>query len=98
MIETSLAYEAFDPHARLAAYDTPGADRGALASFVGYCRGRSHGRDIETLELQHYPGFTEQAIGRIAQDASASYARARRSCSSPLEARTARRRSRRWKN
>ena len=70
MIEASLAYEAFDPHAKLAAYDTPGADHGALASFVGYCRGRSHGRDVETLELQHYPGFTEQEIGRMAQDAA----------------------------
>jgi molybdopterin synthase catalytic subunit len=67
MIHVDLTHEAFDPHARLAAYDAAGADHGALASFVGYCRDRSHGRAVETLELQHYPGFTEQEIARMAE-------------------------------
>lgn len=70
MIHVDLTDVAFDPHARLAAYDAAGADHGALASFVGYCRNRSHGRAVATLELQHYPGFTEQEIGRIAECAA----------------------------
>jgi molybdopterin synthase catalytic subunit len=69
MIDVSLAHEVFDPHARLAAYDAQGAERGALASFIGYCRGRSQGQDVESLELQHYPGFTEQEIHRMAEAA-----------------------------
>lgn len=67
MIDVSLAHEPFDPHARLAQYDDAGADHGALASFIGYCRGQSGGRAVETLELQYYPGFTEQEIARMAE-------------------------------
>lgn len=41
-------------------------DCGALASFVGYCRATSASGAVETLVLDHYPGFTEKEIERIA--------------------------------
>jgi molybdopterin synthase catalytic subunit len=69
MIDVSIVHEAFDPHARLAAYDVRDSGHGALASFIGYCRARSEGQDVESLELQHYPGFTEQEIQRMAEAA-----------------------------
>jgi molybdopterin synthase catalytic subunit len=39
---------------------------GALASFVGYCR--DEGGAVTTLELQHYPGFTERTIEARARE------------------------------
>ena len=39
---------------------------GALATFVGYCRGDSPAGAVETLHLDHYPGFTEGEISRLA--------------------------------
>jgi molybdopterin synthase catalytic subunit len=38
---------------------------GAVVSFVGQVRGT----DIASLTLEHYPGMTEQALRRIAQQA-----------------------------
>lgn len=39
---------------------------GALVSFTGHVRGRtSEGIAIHTLELEHYPGFTESEIEKI---------------------------------
>jgi molybdopterin synthase catalytic subunit len=35
-------------------------------SFVGYCRDATAGRSVRELYLDHYPGFTEPEIARIA--------------------------------
>lgn len=47
---------------------------GALASFVGYCRGRSGDSAVCRLDLQHYPGFTEAEIHRLAHQIAAKHA------------------------
>ena len=44
------------------------ADTGAVATFLGLCRGEA-GR-LEALELEHYPGMAEAEIERIAQEAA----------------------------
>lgn len=49
---------------RFAQARTGGA--GALSSFVGYCRGGSPSDAVEALYLDHYPGFTEAEITRLA--------------------------------
>jgi molybdopterin synthase catalytic subunit len=55
----------FVPDAELTHFSASrGNEVGALASFVGYCRA-SDGA-VETLELQHYPGFTEKEVERLA--------------------------------
>lgn len=41
---------------------------GACASFIGYCRGDGPHGPISWLELEHYPGFTEAEIERLARD------------------------------
>ncbi|HWA01629.1 MAG TPA: molybdenum cofactor biosynthesis protein MoaE [Caulobacterales bacterium] len=62
-----VATETFSPEAVLGRFAaaTDGAC-GAIASFVGYCRARSGERRVERIELQHYPGFTETEIERLA--------------------------------
>lgn len=35
---------------------------GAVCSFVGTVRDRNDGLNVSSLELEHYPGMTEQAI------------------------------------
>ena len=41
---------------------------GALVSFVGLCRETNDGRDVAELFIDHYAGFTEGEITRIAAD------------------------------
>ena len=67
MMRVSLVSAAFDPHAALAEFNAGRADHGAMVSFIGACRGASHGAKVETLELQHYPGFTEAEITLLAE-------------------------------
>ena len=60
---------AFDPQAELAAFSAGRTDAGALASFVGLCRGSAAGAPVLELELDHYPGFTEAAIENMDAEA-----------------------------
>jgi molybdopterin synthase catalytic subunit len=55
----------FSPEAELASFAH--RDAGAMATFIGYTRPTSHGEHIERLELEHYPGFTEAEIRRLAE-------------------------------
>lgn len=78
---TVLVQEAdFDAAAALRDMSAGRAEVGAVASFVGLVRGRETGAEtsgskaaadeIETLELEHYPGMTEAALRRIAEAAA----------------------------
>lgn len=42
---------------------------GAVCSFIGTVRDRSEGTSVSTMELEHYPGMTEQAIETMIDDA-----------------------------
>ena len=61
-----VSAHAFAPEREMASFARGGA-AGAVASFVGYCRAESGA--VERLELEHYPGFTEAAVTRIAETA-----------------------------
>ena len=52
----------FDPEAAHAAFRTSVAGTGAIVAFTGLVRG---GRDVTSLTLEHYAGFTESEIERI---------------------------------
>ena len=39
---------------------------GALSSFVGVMRGHSEGRELASMELEHYPGMTERELEKLA--------------------------------
>ena len=61
----------FDPAAEIGAFRVNCGDVGALASFTGYVRGE--GGRVDTLELEHYAGFTEARINDIAIQAYARF-------------------------
>jgi len=58
----------FDTGAELAALNLAGA--GGIGSFTGIVRG---GEGLAALELEHYPGMTERALEKIADDAMARW-------------------------
>ena len=49
-----------------------GGDRaeGAVVTFTGYVRASNEQRDIEWMELEHYPGMTENSILAILRQAA----------------------------
>ena len=63
----------FDPNAELARLADGRGGAGALASFVGYCRDVAGGGLVERLELEHYPGFTETEIARLAESVARAH-------------------------
>jgi molybdopterin synthase catalytic subunit len=56
----------FDVSAELAALTAGRTEIGGIGCFVGVVRS---GGDLATMTLEHYPGMTERAIGRIADEA-----------------------------
>lgn len=60
----------FDLGTESAALTAGRADIGGLASFVGLCRA-DHG--LAALVLEHYPGMTERALRKIADEAWARW-------------------------
>src|SRR5690348_4284974 len=69
-----IAPEAFDPQAEIAAFTAGRDDVGALASFVGYCRAATGGVAVHELRIDHYPGFSEKEIARLAQETGRRFA------------------------
>lgn len=68
MIRTLVTPEPFSPELALRAFsEERGGDIGAIASFIGYCRASSTHGKVEHLELDHYPGFTEAEVARLAR-------------------------------
>lgn len=49
---------------------TPGA--GAIVTFTGIVRDTAQG-DLDAMEIEHYPGMTERALTKIAQEAMARW-------------------------
>ena len=46
---------------------------GAVCAFVGTVRDRNDGQSVKTLELEHYPGMTEDQLHRLARDAASRH-------------------------
>lgn len=65
-MEVRLATSAFDPKAEEKLFAAGRSDVGAMVSFVGICRDKNDGHPVTELFLDHYPGFTDREIGRIA--------------------------------
>ncbi len=60
----------FDVAAESAAMTAGRTDVGGVASFLGVCRGDD---GLAAMVLEHYPGMTERALGRIAAEAEARW-------------------------
>jgi len=69
----SIQEKDFDVAAELAALRTSSAKVGALVSFTGLVRDFSNDGKIENIFLEHYPGMTEKALGKIIQEATARW-------------------------
>jgi molybdopterin synthase catalytic subunit len=61
---------AFDLGAETAALTAGRTDVGGVATFLGVCRGDD---GLAAMVLEHYPGMTERAIARIAEQAEARW-------------------------
>src|SRR5690606_1443223 len=59
----------FDPDAELNAWHAANLGIGAVAGFVGYVCDFNDGRDVAGMFLEHAPGMTEKALGKIADEA-----------------------------
>lgn len=62
-----LTFDPFDPGALLTEFCRGRTEVGAVATFTGLARAEEG--STTTLELEAYPGFTEAAIGKIADQA-----------------------------
>ena len=60
----------FDVGAELTALRAGDARIGALASFVGLVRDINDGAGVAEMTLEHYPGMTEKALGKIIDEAA----------------------------
>jgi len=71
MIRTIVTEASFSADAELARFAAARAETcGAIATFVGYCRAVSKHGAVTELVLDHYPGFTEAEIERLATQAA----------------------------
>ena len=61
--------EPFDPGAELTALHEANTGVGAVVSFVGYVRDFNHGLEVSGMFLEHFPGMTEKALSKIADEA-----------------------------
>ena len=60
---------AFDPGVEVNALHAANVGVGAVVSFIGYVRDFNEGREIAGMFLEHYPGMTEKALGKITAEA-----------------------------
>jgi molybdopterin synthase catalytic subunit len=65
MLKIIVQEQDFDAGAEIALLNTAGV--GGIGSFIGVVR--SNG-DLAALHLEHYPGMTERAMKKIAEDAA----------------------------
>ena len=73
MARVSIQTEDFDLSHEVAALRAGDGGVGAVASFIGTVRERSHGQAVSAMELEHYPGMTERAIEAMIDQAFARF-------------------------
>ena len=67
MIEIIVAEDKFQPGAVLDAFTAQAKGAGAVVSFTGVVR--DDGGNLDEMMIEHYPGMTEKALTKIAEDA-----------------------------
>lgn len=68
-MKISVQTEDFDVSHELAQMRGSNPAIGALVNFIGLVRDRNDGREVHAMELEHYPGMTEQSLTAIAEQA-----------------------------
>ncbi len=64
MTDIRLLTAPFDPGAELTAFTAAHPGAGAIVSFTGIVRDADTG-GLQRMEIEHYPGMTERALGDI---------------------------------
>jgi molybdopterin synthase catalytic subunit len=68
-----IQHEDFDLGAEVAQLRAGDGGVGAVVAFVGTVRDRSDGREVASMELEHYPGMTEAAIEAMIDQATGRF-------------------------
>lgn len=68
-VHIAVQTQDFDASAELAALRGGDPRVGAVCCFVGCVRDRNEGDAVASMELEHYPGMTEQSIAAIVEQA-----------------------------
>ena len=69
MMSVRIQHEDFDVGREIAQLRQGNPQIGAVASFVGVVRDLNEGSAVATMTLEHYPGMTEKAVGKIIDEA-----------------------------
>jgi molybdopterin synthase catalytic subunit len=72
-MQIRLTDRPFDPQREEAEFIAGRVQMGAMVSFVGLCRDNNDGAAVRQLHIDHYAGFTEKEIARLAQDVAARF-------------------------
>ena len=73
MSQVRVQAEDFDAAAEVAQLRAGNAKVGGIVTFVGTVRDLNDGADVAEMELEHYPGMTEQSIEAIVEQAKARW-------------------------
>lgn len=73
MKEVRVQQADFDLSAEVARLRACNPRVGAVVSFVGAVRDLNEGASVAEMELEHYPGMTEQSLARIVDEACARW-------------------------
>ncbi|QGZ38685.1 molybdopterin synthase catalytic subunit [Pseudoduganella flava] len=73
MSRVRIQQEDFDLAAEVAQLRAGNAKVGGVVTFVGTVRDLNEGAHVAAMELEHYPGMTEQSIERIIDQAQARW-------------------------
>lgn len=73
MTAVRIQSEDFDLAHEVAQLRAGNAKVGAIVSFVGTVRDLNEGASVAEMELEHYPGMTEQSIEAIIEQAKARW-------------------------
>lgn len=69
-LTVSVQMDDFDTSALQRSLLAGAGEEGAVVTFTGYVRHRNESRDVQAMELEHYPGMTQNSIKAIMQEAS----------------------------
>ena len=73
MTEVRIQTDDFDLSQEMAQLRAGNARVGAIVNFVGTVRDLNEGASVAEMELEHYPGMTEQSIQAIIDQARARW-------------------------
>ncbi len=72
MVQIRVQSEPFDYGTECARFCADRQDVGAVVTFCGVVRDDTG--DLAHMEIEHYPGMTERALGKIAEEAARRWA------------------------